>query len=89
MMATFMTRIMMPSAASAAFMISSMAVISSLRTARYPASMVCVPVVCTVGVIVCSVVHMRACFRAFCYAAYVVAVFTNLCAAVKTPYFIY
>ena len=54
------------------------------RTVGHPAIMVCVPVIGTVRIIVCSIVHMRACFRTLCYAAYVVTVFTNLCAAVNS-----
>ncbi len=100
MMAAPMTRPMMSSAISAAFVTSSMSMISSLRTPRYSAGivrvvirlraprysagMICMPVICSVWVTVFSVVLMRACVRTSCYTAYAVAVFTNLCAAVNS-----
>ncbi len=46
--------------------------------------MVCMTIICAVWITVFSVVHMRSCFRASRYAAYVVAVFANLRAAVNS-----
>ena len=55
-----------------------------LRAARYSTIMICMPVICSVGITVLSIVHMRSCFRTPCYATYAVTVFTNLCTAANS-----
>ena len=55
-----------------------------LRAARYSAGMECMPVICSVWRAVFPIVHMRACFRTPCYAAYAVTVFAYLCTAVNS-----
>ncbi len=52
-----------------------------LCTARYAAIMVCMPIICAVGVTVFPVVHMHSCFRTLCYIAYAMAVLSALCTA--------
>ncbi len=75
---------MLPNLRTAANSTSPMCMGAFHRTAWHAAIMVCMPIICTVGITVFPIVHMRSRFRTPCYIAYAVAVLPNLCAAIHS-----